>query len=148
MRSSSSPSPHFSHFFAGGDARFVGKHFVVGAIEIDDKFFPEFFHGIAPGELAFFNFVELFFEACGKGDVENIFKAFDQQSAHAFAQHGRRKTALLFCYVFALDDDGNDGGIGRRTADAFFFEFLDESRIVVTGRRLRKVLIGTDLVQL
>ena len=88
----------------GGDARFVGEHFVVGAIQIDDEFFPEFLYGFAPGEFAFFDFVELFFEPRGERHIENIFEAFDQQQADAFAKHGGRKTALLFGYIFAFDD--------------------------------------------
>src|SRR5579859_3905766 len=46
--------------FASGDACLVGKHFIVGAIQIDYEFLPKFLHGFAPVQLAFFNFIELF----------------------------------------------------------------------------------------
>src|SRR2546430_814745 len=58
----------------GRNAGLVGKHLVIGLVEVNDKFFPELFDGFAPRQLAFFDFVELFFEARGKRDVEDVFE--------------------------------------------------------------------------
>src|SRR5439155_10158296 len=72
---------------AGRDAGFVGKHFVAGLIQVNDEFFPKLFYGLAPVELAFFNFVEFFLEARGERHVEDIFETFYEQDADAFADH-------------------------------------------------------------
>src|SRR5271155_3879790 len=103
----------FAAFFAlqpGGNPGLVGQHLLVGLIEINYERIPEFLHGLAPGEFAFFDFVELFFQARGETHVENVFETFHQQDADAFAKHGRREAALVFRDVFALDDGRNDRG--------------------------------------
>src|SRR5580704_724676 len=139
--------PALFALLAGGDARFVGEHLIVGAIEIDDEFFPELFYGFAPGQLALFDFIEFFFEARGESDIENVFETFYQQDADAFAEHGGREAALVFGDVLALDDGGDDRGVGRWATDAFFLELLDQRGVVVARRRLGEMLIGTDFFQ-
>ncbi len=101
----------FFAFFPRGDAGLVRKHLVVGFVEVNDEFLPEFLDGFAPGQLAFFDFVELFFKPRCKCDVENIFKALDQQRADALAEHGGRKTSLVLGDVFALEERRNDRSI-------------------------------------
>ncbi len=86
---------------ASGDAGFVGKHFVAGPVEIDDEFFPELFYSFAPVELAFLDFVELFFQPRGKGHVKNVLETLYQQNADAFAQHGRRRSDPAPCVTYS-----------------------------------------------
>src|SRR5712664_3915107 len=130
-----------------GDARFVREHLVAGLVEINDEFLPEFFDGFAPGQLAFLDLVELFFEPRGKRHVENVFKALHQQGADAFAKHGGREASLILGNVFTLNDRRNDRSISRGPPDAVFFELFDQGGIVEPRRRLGKMLIRTNLVQ-
>src|SRR5271170_7893185 len=137
-------------FFAlqpGGNPGLVGQHLLVGLIEIHDERIPEFLHRLAPGQLAFFDFVELFLEARGEADVENILETFYQQHADAFAEHGGREAALILGDVFAFDDRGNDGGVGGGAANALFFQFFHQRRVVVTRRRLGEMLVRANLVE-
>src|SRR5712692_7550270 len=83
--------------FPRGDASLVGKHLVAGLVEVNDEFFPELPDGFAPGQLAFFDFVEFLFEPRSKRDVEDVFETLYQQ-------HAERKTSLVLGHVFALDD--------------------------------------------
>jgi len=54
--------------FSGRNASLVRKHFVVGLIKVNDELFPEFLDGFAPWQLAFFDFVQLFFKPRRKRD--------------------------------------------------------------------------------
>ena len=137
----------FFALLAGRDACFVREHLVIGFIEIGEEGHPEFLDGLAPGKFALFDFVELFFEARGEADVENILETFHQEHADAFAEHGGREAALVFGDVFALDDGGNDRGVGGRAADALFFQLFYQRGVVVTRRRLGEMLVGTDLLE-
>src|SRR5262249_26878069 len=68
---------------ARGYAGFVRNHFIVGLGQIDDKFLPKFSHGVTPGQFAFLDFVELFFEPRSEGDIKDVVKTFYQQHADA-----------------------------------------------------------------
>src|ERR1700676_2455209 len=132
---------------AGGNAGLVGNHLVVSLRQIDDKFLPKLPHRLAPGQLAFFDFVELFIEARREGDVKDVVEAFHQQDADAFAQHGRREAPLIFLDVFALDDGRNDRSVSGWPADAFFFQVLYQRGFRIARRWLGKVLVGPNLVE-
>src|SRR6266567_3888526 len=108
---------------------------------------PLVFDGLAPGKLAFFDFVQLFFEPGGKRDVEDVFETLDQQRAHALTEHGGGKTPLVFCHVFALEERGNDGGVRRGPPNAVFFELFHQRGIVEPRRRFGKMLVWANLVQ-
>src|ERR1700743_2053565 len=139
----------FAALFAllpGRDAGLVRNHLVVGLGQIDDKLFPEFAYGIAPGELALFNFVEFFFEARRKRGVEHIVKALHEQSVYAFTQHRRRKAPLILAHVLTLDNRRNNRGIRRRPANALFFQLFHQRRFGIARRWFREVLVGTNLI--
>src|SRR5438445_145568 len=89
--------------FPRGNASFVGKHLVVGFIEVNGEFFPKLFDRFTPRQLAFFDLVEFFFEPRRKRDVENVLETLDQQHADALAEHGGRETSLVLGDVLALD---------------------------------------------
>ena len=73
---------------------------------------------------------------------------FHQQVAHHHAKLLRVEAPLLFVHVLAVLDDGKDGGVGGRAADALLFQRLDERRFVIAGRRLREVLLRGELAEL
>src|SRR5262245_1019931 len=99
-------------------------------------------------QLAFLDFVQFLLEARGEGDVENVLETVYQEAADAFTEHGGREAALIFFHVFALDNSGNDRGVGGRAANALFFQILDQRRLGVTRRRLGEMLLGADFTEL
>src|SRR6266481_2184921 len=133
--------------FPGRDARFVGEHFVAGAIEIHDKFFPEFLYRFAPVQLAFLDFVEFFFQARGKRHIKYVFKTFHQQDADPFAKHGRRKAALILLDVLAFDNGRYYCRIRGRPANSLFFQVFYQCRFGVAWRRLGEMLFRTDRIE-
>src|SRR5690348_10845332 len=76
----------FRAFLVGGDAGLVGLHFAGGFVEVFLEAIPEFLDGLAPGELAFLDFVKLVFEARGEADVEDVLETLDEQVADFFAE--------------------------------------------------------------
>src|SRR5215813_7664287 len=98
------------------NARLVGDHVVAGVAQINDELFPELADGVAPRQLAFFDFVELLLEARSEGDIEDVVKRLDKQATDALTEHGWCKAPLLLLYVFAFDNGGDDRSIGRRPA--------------------------------
>src|SRR5262249_22785588 len=98
---------------ASWNARLVGDHVVASVAQINDELFQELADGVAPGQLALFDFVELLLEARGEGNIEDVVKRLDEQATDALTEHGGRKASLLLLYVFALDNRRNDRSIGR-----------------------------------
>ena len=47
--------------------------------------------------------------------------------------------------IVPVDDDGDDGGIGRGATDAFFFQRLDEACLGIPGRGLGRVGFGQHI---
>src|SRR5215470_1551180 len=104
----------FTALFAllpGGNARLVGDHMVASVAQVNDELFPELADGVAPGQRALFDFVELLLEARSEGDIEDVVKRLDEQTADALTEHSGRKAPLLLLYVFALDNGGDDGSV-------------------------------------
>ncbi len=129
---------------SGRNTGFVRDHLFAGVVEIDGEAIPELLDRAAPGHLAFFDFVELVFQAGGEAHVENILEGFHKKVTDFFAEARGREAALVLVHVFALDDGRDDRGVGGRPADAFFFELFHERRFRVTRRRLGKMLLGAD----
>src|SRR5690348_15227634 len=128
----------FRAFLVGGDA---------GLVEVFLEAIPEFLDGLAPGELAFLDFVKLVFEARGEADVEDVLETLDEQVADFFAEERGGELPLILVHVFALNDGGNNRGVSGRPADALFLEFLDERRFGVARRRLGEMLLGADFFE-
>src|ERR1700683_5424975 len=137
-------------FFAllpGRDARLVGFHRTAGFIQIHRKPVPELAYRGAPGELAFLDFVQLVFHARGETNVKDVLERFHQKISDLFAQQRGREAALILIHIFALDNRRDDRGVGRRPADALFFQIFYQRRFRVARRRLGKVLIGANRFQ-
>src|SRR5262249_24332610 len=126
---------------------FVGFHLAFGLIEVFFKAAVEFLHRFFPRHLAFFDFVQLFFHASREARVEDILKTLNQENGHLFAQHRGRKSSLVFGDIFPVDNRGNDRRVGGGTSDAFFFQFLHQSGVVVARRRLGEVLFRAQRFQ-
>ena len=70
-----------------------------------------------------------------------------QETRHHAADVGRMKTFALELDVLAIEQGGDDRRIGRRTADAVFFERLDQRGFAVTRRRFGEMLFQANLQQ-
>src|SRR5580692_4778309 len=114
--------PALLTLFAGRNSRFVRHHLIAGLIQVHDEFFPEFPYRFSPRQLAFFDLVQFLFQPRREFHVKHIFKAFDQQHTHPFAQHRRCESSLIFLHVFAFHDRGNNRGVRRRPPDSVLFQ--------------------------
>ena len=120
---------------------------LLSVFEVLLKLFVEIGEGVGPLLLTVFDFVEFFFQASGVGHVENIAEVFHQKIGHDQSDFRRRKLPAQLGDVLALLNRGQDGGVGGRTADAAFFQFLHQRRFVVARRRLGEVLLRVDFAQ-
>ena len=74
-------------------------HMLFGISEILGEALVEFGEGISPGFLALFDLVELFFEARGVLDVENVAEVFHQQIGDDQSDFGGRELAAQLLHV-------------------------------------------------
>src|SRR5438552_3636605 len=88
--------------FPRRDAGLIGKHLVVGLVEVDDEFLPELFDGFAPRQLAFFDFVQLFFEPRGKCHVDDVLETLDKLRVDALVEYGGRISAMYLSDVIVI----------------------------------------------
>ena len=113
-------------------------------VDVFDKFGPETGQQLAPFHFPGGNVVEEFFHLCGKVifDVfmEEIFKKCGDDSSAFFGD----KAQFFHLDVFAFLQDGDDGRISGRPADAQFFQFFDQTGFGKARRRRGKVLVGKD----
>ena len=88
--------------------------------------------------------VELFFEAGGEiiFDIagEEAFEERDDDAALVFGN----EALLVDAHIAAVLQDLQDGGVGRRPADAEFFHALDQGGFRKARRRLGEMLGGLD----
>ena len=72
--------------------------------------------------------VELVFHLFGVDNFHEM-EAPAQAVDDGFAELRRLEKAFDHLHVFALLQDGDDGGVGRRTADTFALQRFDQSRL-------------------
>ena len=87
-----------------------------------------------------FDLVQLLFHVAGELQVHHLGEVLHQQIGHRHADLGGIEAPLLLLDVAALLDLADDGGVGARPADAFFFQRFHQRGFVVAGRRLREML--------
>ncbi len=92
--------------------------------------------------------IEFFLHVAGKAQVHHLGKMIDENVRHLHADFGGEESAFLLFDVAAVLNLADDGGIGAGSADAFFFQRLDQRRFVVTRRRFREVLCRIELEQI
>src|SRR6266496_2626136 len=116
-------------------------HVLGGVLEVLLEFLIEIGERLGPGFLAFFDFVEFFFEARGVLNVEDVGEVLYKQIGYHQPDLGGNEFSAGFLRVHAFLNRGEDGGVGRRAADSALFQFFDERGFVVARRRLGKVLL-------
>ena len=117
-------------------------HVLFGVLEILVEALVELGHGDAPVEFAIFDFVELLFHPRGVLHLEDIVETLQQQAGDDDAQLRGGEPSAFLADVLALQNSGEDGGVGGGPADAVGFQALDERGLVVARRRLGEVLLG------
>src|ERR1035437_6663690 len=119
-------------------------HVLFGVLQIFVEALVEVGHGNPPVEFALFDFVEFFFHPRGVLHLEDVVETLQQQAGHDDAQFRGRGAAAFLLDVLALQNRGEDGGVGGGPADAVGFQAFDQGGFVVTRRRLGEVLFGLD----
>ncbi len=87
-------------------------HMLFGIFEILLKFLVELCKRVGPLLLAFFDFVEFFFQPRGIGHVEDIAEVFHQQIRHHQPNFGRSKLPPQLLHVLPLLDRRQNRRVG------------------------------------
>ena len=101
-----------------------------------------------PRRFSLFDRIERFFHTRGKLGVNDLGELILHQSRHHFAERRGTQVLPLFDHIFTVEDRGNGGCIGGRTANTVLFHRTDQRRVRVTGRRLREMLLRLEFLQL
>ncbi|MPM10723.1 hypothetical protein SDC9_57057 [bioreactor metagenome] len=92
--------------------------------------------------------VELFLEIGGEIIFDVTAEVVRQEGGDEAAGVLGNEPVLVLADIAAVDDRGQDRGIGRGPADAELFHALDQRRLGVARRGLGEVLLGGDLALL
>src|ERR1035441_9892273 len=122
-------------------------HVLLGVSEILGKLLVKLSERAVSCLLAFFNLVELFFQARGVLEVENVFEVLDQQIGDDQANFGGHELAAGFLRVLPLLDGAENSGVGGRPANAALLEFLHQRSFVEARRRLGEMLLWEKRLQ-
>ena len=136
--------------FIAGQVR--GHSFALQVLHLDFGLFQVFLErivevlqGLCPGQLPFFHLVQLVFHLGRELDVEDIPEILHQEVIDQTTQVGGKKPAFFLGDIFPLLDIVENGGVGRRAADALFFQVFDQGRLGVPGGRLGEVLLRRQI---
>src|SRR4030088_1899523 len=136
-------------------ALFVGRllhtldvfHVLLGVSKILSELLVKLGERVVARLLAFFNLVELFCQARGVLEVENVFKILDQQIGDDQADLRGSELASDFLRVLPLLDCAENGGVGGGPPNAALFEFFHQRSFVKARRRLGEMLLGEKRLQ-
>ena len=101
----------------------------------------ELLQHVFPAALTGLDLVELLFHVGGEFHADDIGEPVHHQAVDDLAELGRRELFIGLDDIFAVLDGGDDGGVGRRTADALLLHRTHERSFGIAGRRLGKVLL-------
>src|SRR5256712_2633355 len=146
------PAPLDLHHPAALLARDVGRRLdrvfgageVLGFFDVLAERQVEIAHRGDPLFLTFLDLVQFLLHQRREVHVEDVWKPLDEEVIHSDAGLRGREAAVHFLDVPALLDRGGDARVGRGPADPFLFQFLDEQRLAVPGRRLGEVLLRRE----
>ena len=103
---------------------------------------------ILPVLLALFYLVQIFLHPSGERRVDHVMELVLHQPGDHFAQRRRTQGAPFLDHILPGEDDGHGGGVGGGTADALFFQGLDEGGLGVPSGGLGEVLLLVRVCQL
>jgi hypothetical protein len=84
----------------------------------------------------------------GEVVIHVLLEVLGQESRHHASDIGRVKALAFELDILAVEQGGDNRGIGRRAADAVFFERLDQRRLAVAWRRFGEMLFQPDFVEI
>ena len=117
---------------------------ILGLAHIGREIRPEVAQQLFPVQGSGRNLVQFFFQVGGEviGDIalEEAVEEGCDQPALVFG----RKALAVHLHIGAVAQGGDDGGVGRWTADAQFFQFLDQAGFGIARRRLGEMLRRND----
>ena len=119
---------------------FLAAHRGFGVIDQIDERLPELLEQRHPFLLAVRHGVEGVFHLGGEVVVHVGGEVLRQEAADDLADVGRREAPAFDIDVLAVAQRGDDRGVGRRPADAVFFQRLDQRGLREARRRLGEVL--------
>ena len=89
--------------------------------------------------------VEIVFHSCREIEVDQPAEVHLEQPDDGKRHPGRNQRAATFVDVSAIEDGLDDRRVGRRTADAEFFERLDQAGFCVASGRVGAVPVRIEL---
>ena len=134
---------HIGHLVGHLDALGV----LLGGLELLGKAAVEAGQDVPPVLLALFHLVQPFLHVGGKGGIHDVGEFLLHQAVDHLAQGGGTQVFPLFHHILPVQNGGDGGGIGGRTADPLLFQRLDEGGLGIAAGRLGEVLLGGGLVQ-
>ena len=122
-------------------------HVLFGVGEVLLELVVELLQRVGPLFLAVFDLVEFLFQARRVLRIEDVLEVVDQQIGDDHADLGGDEfsaAAGRLVHVLALLDGAQDGGVGRRPADAALLQLLHQRSLVETRRRFGEVLLRLE----
>ena len=89
--------------------------------------------------------VEVLFQLCREVVVDQVGEPLLQQARDRERKPLRDERCSPANNIVSVDDDLNDGGVGRGSPNTFFLQCLDQAGLGVPGRRLGVVGFGFDI---
>ena len=132
---------HFSRILSGYGDFF---HALFGRFHFRLKDIIKFFQDVDIGVLPLFDGIQFFFHMSREADVDDAFKELFQEIDDNDTQLGRNELLILLFDIIAVLDGIHNRCICTRTADAFFFQGLNQAGFGIAGRRLGKMLERID----
>ena len=116
---------------------FFARDVLLDVLDLGDERLPEFLERLGPVFFAARHGVELVLERGGETVFDVLVEVLGQEAADDLADVRRDEPAVVHVDVLAILERRDDGGVGRRPADAVFFERLDQRgfRIIAAAAR-------------
>ena len=118
---------------------------VLGAVQSGRELLPEAAQDLLPVDLVVRDAVEILLEARREVVFDVAGEEALEERRHQHALVLGMQALLVDADIFAVLEDGESGGVGRRPADPEFLHALDEGGLGIARRRLGEVLGGGDL---
>ncbi len=122
--------------------RFIFFRFHIGGFQFLGEHVIETAHHLLIGGFAFGDFIQPIFQIGSESHIDDAFEIFLQKLGHFETDVGGDELLAFLGHVAALLDGVENRRIGRRTADALFFQRLDEAGFGISGRRRSEVLFA------
>ncbi len=118
-----------------------------GILEFFSELLVEALQRVGPRLFAILDFVKFFFQAGSVLRIEDVLEVLHQQIGDNEPDFGRDELPANLLHILPLLNGADDGGVGRRPADAALFQLLHQRRFVEAWRRFGEVLLRLQFFQ-